>query len=89
MQYLDQEGKVVYTSKDGRTSKSFPALEWLANLCSHIPNRGEQMVRYYGRYSNVSRGKRQKDGSEEAIPFILEPEGDAKVFRRNCLCPSG
>jgi hypothetical protein len=37
MQYLDQEGKVVYTSKDGRTSKSFPALEWLANLCSHIP----------------------------------------------------
>jgi hypothetical protein len=25
MQYLDQEGKVVYASKDGRTSKSFPA----------------------------------------------------------------
>jgi len=40
MQYLDQEGRVVYISKDGRTRKSFPALEWLANLCSHIPNRG-------------------------------------------------
>jgi hypothetical protein len=40
------EGKVVYTSKDGRTSKSFPALEWQANLCSHIPNRDEQMARY-------------------------------------------
>jgi hypothetical protein len=40
MQYLDQERKVVYTSKDGRASKSFPALEWLANLCSHIPNSG-------------------------------------------------
>ena len=40
MQYLDQEGKVVYTSKNGRTSKSFPVLEWLANLSSHIPNRG-------------------------------------------------
>jgi hypothetical protein len=39
MQYLDQEGKVVYTSKDGRTSKNFPALEWLANLCSHIPQQ--------------------------------------------------
>ena len=65
MQYLDQEGKVVYTSRDGRISKSFPALEWLANLCSHIPNRGEQPVilRYYGRYSNVSRGKRQMEGS--------------------------
>lgn len=37
VQYLDQEQKVVYTSKDGRTSKSFHALEWLANRCSHIP----------------------------------------------------
>jgi hypothetical protein len=52
MQYLGQEGKVVYTSKDGRTSKVFPALEWLANLCSHIPNRGEQMVRYYSSNEN-------------------------------------
>ena len=24
------------------------ALEWLAAMCSHVPNRGEQMVRYYG-----------------------------------------
>jgi hypothetical protein len=46
MHYLDQERKIVYTSKNGRTSKSLPALEWLANLCSHIPNRGEQMVQY-------------------------------------------
>jgi len=36
MQYLDQEGKVVYTSKDGRTSKGFTAPECLANLCPHI-----------------------------------------------------
>jgi len=25
-----------------------------------VPNKGEQMVRYYGYYSNVSRGKRKK-----------------------------
>jgi len=71
MQYLDQEGEVVYTSKDGRTSKNFPTLEWLANLCSHIPNRGEQMVCYYGHYSNVSRGKRQKHGSDDVIPCLI------------------
>jgi hypothetical protein len=47
MQYLDQYGTVFYTSKDGETTKCFPALEWLAAMCSHIPNRGEQMVRYY------------------------------------------
>jgi len=36
-------------------------MEWLAAMCTHIPNRGEQMVRYYGYYSNVSRenGRRQ------------------------------
>ncbi len=43
MQYLDQEGKVVYTSKNGKTTKVFPALEWLAAMCSHIPNKGEQI----------------------------------------------
>jgi hypothetical protein len=72
MQYLDQEGTVVYTSKNGKTSKIFPALEWLAAMCSHIPNRGEQMVRYYGWYSNASRGKRLKEGSDDTIPCILE-----------------
>jgi hypothetical protein len=34
--------------KDGRTSKTFEALDWLAQLVTHIPNKGEQMVRYYG-----------------------------------------
>jgi len=32
----------------------FDALEWLAAMTSHIPNEGEQMVRYYGYYSNGS-----------------------------------
>jgi hypothetical protein len=30
------------------------------------------MVRYYGYYSNVSRGKRQKEGIDDAVPCILE-----------------
>jgi hypothetical protein len=91
MQYLDQEGKVVYAAEacpgrrsgDGKSSKVFPALEWLAAMCSHIPNRGEQMVRYYGYYSNVSRGKRQKEGSDDVIPCILEPQGNEKAFRKS------
>jgi uncharacterized protein with PIN domain len=31
----------------------------------------------------VSRGKRQKEGNDEAIPCILESQGDEKTFRRN------
>jgi ribosomal protein S27E len=83
MQYLDKEGTVVYTSKDGRTNKCFPALEWLAAMSSHIPNRGEQMVRYYGYYSNASRGKRRKEGNDDAVPFIIESQENNKIFRRN------
>ena len=37
----------------------FDALEWLATMCSHVPNKGEQMVKYYGYYRNVSWGNRK------------------------------
>jgi Putative transposase len=56
MPYLPDEPKVVYRSKDGKSEKIFDAQEWLAAICSHGPNKGEQMVRYYGCYSHVSRG---------------------------------
>ena len=82
-QYLEQEGTVVYRSKDGKDQKTFPAMEWLAAMCTHIPNRGEQMVRYYGYYSNVARGKRKAKGADDIIPGILEPEGNSKAFRKN------
>jgi len=59
------------------------ALEWLAAMCSHVPNKGEQMVRYYGYYSNVSRGKRKKQDLDDIIPSILEFEGSSKAFRKN------
>ena len=61
MTYIPDESKVVYKSKDAKEERTFDALEWLAAIAmaSHVPNKGEQMVRYYGYYSNVSRGKRK------------------------------
>lgn len=44
-------------------------------MCPHILNTGEQMVRCDGYYRNVSRGKRQKEGSDDTVPFMLEPQG--------------
>jgi len=38
-----------------------------------FPNRGEQMVRYYGYYSNKCRGQRKKAGSGEIEPSGTEP----------------
>ena len=83
LNYIPEESKVVYQSKDGKEEKVFDALEWLAAMCSHVPNKGEQMVRYYGFYSNVIRGKRKKQVQDELIPSILEPEGSSKEYRKN------
>jgi len=83
MTYSPQDSKVVYRSKDGKEEKIFDALDWLAAMCSHVPNKGEQMVRYYGHYSNVSRGKRKKQDLDDIIPSILQPEGSSRAFRKN------
>ena len=83
MTYVPEEAKVVYKSKDRKQEKIFDALEWIAAMCSHVPNKGEQMVRYYGFYSNVSRGKRKKNEQDELIPSILEPDGSSREYKRN------
>lgn len=69
MTYVPEAGSVVYRSKDGQTTRVLDALEWLAAMTSHIPNKGEQMVRYYGYYSNASRGQRKKAGTDAIVPF--------------------
>ncbi len=83
MTYFPEDLKVVYRSKDDKEEKIFDALEWLAAMCSHVPNKGEQMVRYYGYYSNLSRGKRKKQDMDDIIPSILAPEDSSKAYRKN------
>ena len=46
MTSIPEESKVIYQSKDGKAEKVFDALDWLAATCSHVPNKGEQIVRY-------------------------------------------
>ena len=86
MQYLPEPSKVVYRAKDGTEEKVFDALEWLAAMCSHIPDRGEQMVRYYGYYSpalrGISRGKR-KETEDDGVASILEADKSSKEYRKN------
>ncbi len=50
----------------------FPVLDWIAEITSHIPDKGEQLARYYGTYSNVSRGKRKKEEHKKDV--IGKPE---------------
>ena len=64
MSYLPEESQIIYRSKDNRQEKIFDALDWLAALTSHIPDQREQMVRYYGFYSYVFWGLRQKENED-------------------------
>jgi hypothetical protein len=52
-------------------------------MSSHIPDKGERMVRYYGYYSNLCRGRRQKENQDGVIPYIIEQQENAKEYRRN------
>jgi hypothetical protein len=50
----------------------YPVLDWIAAVTAHIPNNGEHLVRYYGGYSNVNRGKRKQTGH-------AAPEGNMEI----------
>jgi hypothetical protein len=81
--FLADEGTVIYSAKDGKDRKICDAQEWLATMYSHVPNLGEQRVRYYGWYSNVARGKRQKLAENGAIPYIIESDRSAAACRKS------
>ncbi len=63
---------------DGKIRKVFTALDWLARLTTHIPGRYEQTVRYYGWYSNKSRGMRKKAGTDDTIPAVMPNDISSK-----------
>ncbi|MCP5013740.1 MAG: hypothetical protein GY938_00485, partial [Ketobacter sp.] len=73
-----KQGMVVYRSKHHATLKrNFQIMlgaAWLKLLLQHVPDRGEHLVRYYGWYSNRSRGDRR---GSELSRIAKENETDA------------
>jgi hypothetical protein len=55
-----------------RNFEVFSATDGLAALTALIPNAGEHLMRYYGRYSNVKRGKRRKVARDEGNASPIE-----------------
>jgi len=54
--FLEPEGKVGYRwARDGAEQKTevMDYLEFIARVTSHIPDKGQVMVRYYGLYANA------------------------------------
>ncbi len=73
---LDEEqGQVVYQyGKHSGETEYMDYLEFIARVTSHIPDKGQVMIRYYGIYANAHRGKKKKAGVEPSCPPIIGDE---------------
>jgi len=86
---------VIYRSrlnaKINRNFEVFTPTDFLAAITQHIPDKGAQMVRYYGWYSNKMRGVRQRGLLPELVFHRLgvSPPPPLKLpSKRLCLLPS-
>jgi hypothetical protein len=60
-----------------RNFEVFEPLDFLAEATQHIPERGEHQIRYYGWYSNKSRGMRLKP-----LRAALSPRPDTPLTQQ-------
>ncbi len=97
--YREKTNTVIYQSKmtPGKNKGNLQIYtpgEFIAAITQHIPEKSFQMVRYYGLYSNKSRGVRKKQGIPkpgeplEQIPDNLVPAGckRGKIYEVGPLC---
>jgi hypothetical protein len=68
-----------------RNFEVFDPLDFIAEITQHIPDQGAQQVRYYGWYSNASRGRRAKAAAPAAEPLVQPVTGDDdSAYRKRC-----
>jgi len=70
---LEAEGKVGYRyGEKGAELETMDYLEFIARTTSHIPDKGQVTVRYYGLYANAHRGKVLKAAISPLMPRMIE-----------------
>ena len=60
-----------------------PAAQWLKLLLAHIPDKYEHLVRYYGFYSNRSRGERNTEAADTDTTLQLDETPPERATRAN------
>jgi len=96
----DGVGEVRYRRKGGHGDtvlnrdpvETFDPVDFLARVIMHVPEPRRHLVRYYGWYSNVSRGKRKRlrasragdslDVASRPTPDEQDRSPDARALRR-------
>ena len=92
LERLTYDRKNQQVSYQGKTQTyTYQPLDFLAYVSLHIPNKGhclhwakrkEQIVRYYGWYSNKNRGLRKKD---KPASLTISPEHeDLTHYQKKC-----
>jgi hypothetical protein len=83
LSFSEKEGKVIYRyGKEAEEVERMDYLEFIARVTSHIPDKGQVMIRYFGLYANAHRGKVRK--SEEAAgKLVIIEEEVQRVPRRS------
>ena len=78
-----REVTIQYRKRDTSGNKTreldketMSVLEFIARFSQHIPDAGFQMVRYYGIYSNRSRGNRKT----ETVPEFMLVKGEESSY---------
>jgi hypothetical protein len=98
--FLEREGKVGYRyGQDARDQETMDYLAFIARVTSHIPDKGQVMVRYYGLYASAHWGKVRKASLNPLVLWIAEEnlqrlpsKGWAEMIRKvyevdPLLCP--
>jgi len=96
MSFEKTEGTIIYQGKCqfghhavrlNQGFIEFTPLDFLAAVTSFIPDKGQQLVRYYGFYSNVKRGLRVKISftpAPELLSPTKDPDDENSSFRKQC-----
>ena len=90
LSFQERDSRVGYRhGDDGAELERMDYLELIARVTSHIPDKGQVMVRYYGLYANAHRGKVRKVRRVPVVVGILEgelprvpPKGWAEMIRK-------
>jgi Putative transposase len=78
LSFLEPDGKVGYRhGENGAKQETMDYPEFIARVTSHIPDKGQVMVRYYGLYANAHRGKVKKASLSASALRVAEEK-----FRR-------
>jgi len=66
-----------------RNFQVLPPLDFIAEFTQHIPPKGSHLIRYYGWYSNKTRGMRKKGEAQIGDPAVENKASDTPAPRCN------